>query len=294
MDRINAHTQLLTLMAYPIRHSRSPAMHNEAFRYLGLDYAYLCFDVDQDNLKGAIDAMRALNVRGGNVSMPNKIEVMKYLDVISPDSQLFGAVNTIVNDDGVLTGYTTDGTGYTMALEDRGIDLAGKKLTVCGAGGIGKVIHMKSAMAGAAELSVFCARDKYWERAAQSVRQVNELTDCRAELFDLADLSELKRQIHDSYLLVNATSVGMHPLEGQTYIPDPSYFREGMYVMDVVYEPSRTKFLELAAQAGCVTINGLSLMLFQGAASFKLWTGAEMPIDHMKEFLGIDSAGKTK
>lgn len=287
IDRINAHTNLLTLMAYPIRHSKSPLMHNEALRYLELNYAYMCFDVDQSNLKDAIASMRALNIRGGNVSMPNKIAVMDYLDNIAPEARLFGAVNTIVNDDGCLTGYMTDAEGYVLALKDRGIDFTGKKITVVGAGGIGKTIHIKSALCGAAEISVFCARDQYWQRAGETVDEINHITKCRARLFDLADLSALKREIYDSFLLVNSTPVGMHPLENQTYMPDKSYFKPGMYVMDVVYEPAETLFLKMAREAGCITINGLSLMLFQGAASFKLWTGREMPIEHMKEFLKI-------
>ena len=288
MINLTGYTNLLTLMAYPIRHSSSPAMHNEALSYLGLDYVYLCFDVDQSNLKGAIDAMRTLKIRGGNISMPNKIEVMQYLDNISPEAKLCGAVNTIVNDDGILTGHLTDGLGFIAALKDRDIDIKGKKITVVGAGGIGKTIEVTAAYEGASEISIFNVRDKYWTRACETAWEIGEEAGCRVALHDLTNLSALKEEIHSSYLLVNATSVGMQPLDGQTYIPDSSYFAPDMHVMDVVYEPRETLFLKMAREAGCDTMNGLSMMLFQGAAAFKLWMGRDMPIDHMKEFLGIE------
>ena len=154
-ERITGHTELLTLMAYPIRHSQSPAMHNEAAAYLGLDYAYLCFDVDQSNLKESIAAMRALKIRGGNLSMPNKIAAIQYLDRISPEAEMCGAVNTIVNDNGVLTGYITDGTGYMRSLKDNNINVIGKKITVLGAGGAGKAMQVQAALDGVKEMSVF-------------------------------------------------------------------------------------------------------------------------------------------
>ena len=287
-ERITGHTELLTLMAYPIRHSSSPAMHNEALAYLGLDYAYLCFEVDQNNLKEAIASMRALKVRGGNISMPNKIAVMQYLDEISPAAKLCGAVNTIVNDDGHLTGHITDGIGYVRSLADKGIDIKGKKITIIGCGGVGKTIQVQAALDGAGEISVFNARDPFWGRAEETVAMLNRETGCKVNLYDLADLDKLKEEIYDSDICTNATGVGMKPQEGITYIPDASYFKPGMVVTDVIYAPLETEFLRLAKEAGCKTMNGLGMMLFQGAAAFKLWTGQDMPIEHMKEVLHID------
>ncbi|MBQ0079202.1 MAG: shikimate dehydrogenase [Eubacterium sp.] len=284
---ITGKTQLLTLMGYPIRHTNSPVMHNKALEYLGLPYAYLCFEVDNDNLQSAIQAMKTLKVRGGNITMPNKIAVMQYMDHISEEAEMCGAVNTVVNDDGVLTGHITDGQGYLRALEDFGADYRGKKITIVGAGGVGKTMQVALARAGAAELSVFNIHDKFWNRAEDAVDMINRRTDCKAKLYDLEDLDALKREIHDSYIVANATGMGMKPHEGKTYIPDASYFRPGMIVTDVVYSPTETEFLRIAREAGCKTMNGLSMMLFQGAASFKLWTGEDMPIEHLKEFLGI-------
>ncbi len=286
-ERITGHTELLTLMAYPIRHSKSPEMHNEAAAYLGLDYAYLCFDVDQSNLKEAISAMRALKVRGGNLSMPNKIAVIPYLDKLSREARMCGAVNTIANDNGVLTGHITDGIGYMRSLKDNHIDVIGKKITVVGCGGAGKAMLVQAALDGVKEISIFNRRDEFHQRAMDTAAMLNETTSCKASFYDLEDLDRLKAEIADSYLLANATSLGMKPQEGMTYIPDASYFRPDLIVTDAIYAPEETELLRMAREAGCRTMNGKGMMLFQGAASFKLWTGMDMPIAHMKEILDI-------
>ncbi len=286
-ERITGHTELLTLMAYPIRHSSSPAMHNEALAYLGLDYAYLCFEVDQHNLKQSIESMRTLKIRGGNISMPNKEAVIPYLDKLTPEAELCGAVNTIVNDDGILTGHITDGAGYVRALQDCGFDVQGKSFTVVGAGGAGKAIAVQLALSGAGEISIFNPKDQHWQRAQETTAMLRERLQCPAKLYDLADLTSLKTCIHESDLLANATSVGMTPQKPWTYIPDLTFFRAGMHVTDVVYAPPKTRFLELAEMAGCPTMNGFPMMLFQGAEAFRLWTGQDMPIEYMKKYLGI-------
>ena len=286
-ERITGHTELIGLMAYPIRHSSSPAMQNEAFAKMGFDYAYLAFEVDNDNLEDAIRSIRALKMRGSNVSMPNKTVVHKYLDHLSPAAELTGAVNTIVNDDGVLTGHITDGTGFMAALRDNAIDVIGKKMTIVGAGGAATAIEIQAALDGVAQISVFNRKDEFWERAQRNVDVINEKTDCRAELFDLDDLEILKAEIADSCLFVNATGMGMKPLEGKTYIPDASYLRPDLIVADVVYSPAETALLKMAKQVGCKCMNGFGMMLFQCSAAFELWTGKPMPIEYMKETLGI-------
>ncbi|MBU3840135.1 MAG: shikimate dehydrogenase [Candidatus Ruminococcus intestinipullorum] len=286
-ERITGHTELIGLMAYPIRHSSSPAMQNEAFAKLGLDYAYLAFEVDNDTLEDAIKGLRALRMKGSNVSMPNKTVVHKYLDKLSPAAELCGAVNTIVNDNGVLTGHITDGIGYMQSLKDNNIDVIGKKMTIVGAGGAGTAIEIQAALDGVKEMSIFNRKDEFWANAEATVKKINENTQCKATLYDLADLDKLKEEIADSYLFANATGVGMKPLEGQTYIPDKSFFRPDLIVTDVVYSPRETAMLKMAKEVGCKTMNGLGMMLFQGAAAFELWTGQQMPIEHMKEVLDI-------
>ena len=286
-ERITGHTELIGLMAYPIRHSSSPAMHNEAFAYLGLDYAYLAFEVDNDTLEDAVKGLRALKMVGSNVSMPNKTVVHKYLDELSPAAELCGAVNTIVNDNGKLIGHITDGIGYMKALKDNDIDVIGKKMTIVGAGGAATAIEVQAALDGVAEMSIFNVRDKFWANAEETVKKINERTNCKVTLYDLADLDKLKEEIADSYLFANATGMGMKPLEGQTYIPDKSFFRPDLIVTDVVYAPRETAMLKMAKEVGCKTMNGLGMMLFQGAAAFEMWTGKEMPIEHMKEVQDI-------
>lgn len=285
--RITGHTELIGLMAYPIRHSSSPAMHNAAFAKLGLDYAYLAFEVDNDSLEGAVQGIRSLKLVGSNVSMPNKTVVHKYLDKLSPAAEMCGAVNTIVNKDGVLTGHITDGTGYMMSLKDNGVDVIGKKMTIVGAGGAATAIEIQAALDGVAEISIFNRKDEFWANAEETVRKINEKTNCKAQLFDLANLDKLKEEIASSYLFTNATGMGMKPLEGQTYIPDKSFLRPDLIVSDVVYYPRETELLRMAKEVGCKTMNGLGMMLFQGAAAFKMLTGEDMPIEYMKEKLDI-------
>lgn len=286
-ERITGHTELIGLMAYPIRHSSSPAMQNEAFAKLGLDYAYLAFEVDEHSLADAITGLRALKLKGSNVSMPNKTIVHKYLDDLSPAARMCGAVNTIVNKDGFLTGHITDGIGFMAALKDNHVDVIGQKMTIVGAGGAATAIQIQAALDGVDEISVFNVKDHFWANAEETIQKINENTGCRATLYDLADLDKLKSEIADSYLFVNATGMGMKPLEGQTYIPDISFFRPDLIVADVVYYPRQTALLKMAKEAGCKAMNGLGMMLFQGSAAFELWTGQPMPIEYMKDTLDI-------
>ena len=286
-ERITGHTELIGLIATPIRHSSSPRMHNEAFAKLGLDYAYLAFEVGNEELEDTIKGFRAMKVRGSNVSMPNKIVVHKYLDKLSDAAEMCGAVNTIVNDDGVLTGHITDGIGYMSGLKDAGIDIIGKKMTIVGAGGAATAIQVQAALDGVKEISIFNRKDEFYERAQKTVKDINEKTNCKATLYDLEDLDKLKEEIASSYIFTNATGMGMKPLEGQTYIPDKSFLREDLIVTDVVYAPAETALLKMAKEVGCKTLNGFPMMLFQGAAAFKLWTNQDMPIEHVKEVMGI-------
>lgn len=286
-ERITGHTELIGLIATPIRHSSSPKMHNEAFAKLGLDYAYLAFEVGNEELEDTIKGFRAMKVRGSNVSMPNKTVVHKYLDKLSPAAELCGAVNTIVNDNGVLTGHITDGIGCMSALKDAGVDIIGKKITIVGAGGAATAIQVQAALDGVAEISIFNRKDSFYPNAEKTVEKLRAKTNCTVNLYDLADLEKLKEEIKSSVILINATGVGMKPLENMTYIPDKSFFRPDLVVLDIVYAPRETALLKLAKEAGCRTLNGLGMMLFQGAAAFEMWTGKQMPIEYMKEILDI-------
>lgn len=288
-ERIDGHTILIGLMAYPIRHSMSPTMHNNAFAKLGLNYAYLAFDVTAEKLPAAINALRTLDMRGSNISMPNKQKVIPLLDKLDPAAEMVGAVNTIVNDDGVLTGYTTDGIGFMKALDDEGIDIRGHKMTLAGAGGAGTAIAVQAALDGVSELSIFNLHDAEWDNAVRNVKLINERTDCHATLHALEDRDDFKAEIQDSFIYTDSTGVGMKPLEGQTLIDDPSWFRKDLVVFDTVYAPRMTKLMAVAQAAGVEHVfNGLGMMLEQGAAAFKLWTGEDMPVDYIHQILFDD------
>ena len=173
-------------------------------------------------------------------------------------------------------------------LKDAHIDPIGKKMTIAGAGGAATAIEIQAALDGVAEISIFNRKDKFWANAEETVRKINENTKCKATLFDLDDKEALRKEIESSYLLTNATGMGMKPLEGQTWLPDTSYLRKDLICADTVYAPAKTKFLEMAESVGCQILNGFPMMLYQGAAAFKLWTGEDMPVEHIKEVMGFD------
>ena len=283
MKEITGHTQLTGLLGSPVSHSISPMMHNEAFRQLGLDYVYLAFDVDEEAMATAVNGLRALNVRGFNVTMPGKNVMATLCDRLSPAAEITGAVNTVVNDNGVLTGYTTDGIGYMRAVQDAGHNIIGKKMTLLGAGGAATAVLVQAALDGVSEISVFSIRDGFWERAEKTVALLNERSSCKVRLFDFEEEAILRKEISESSILTNGTSVGMAPNTDRSIITDTTMFHKDLIVSDVIYNPRETKLLKLAKEAGCQTFNGLYMLLYQGAEAFKLWTGQDMPVDIIKK-----------
>lgn len=279
---ITGTTKLTGLLGSPVSHSISPMMHNEAFSLLGLDYIYLCFDVDTTSLKTAVDGMRAMGVKGFNLTMPNKNLMVELADKLSPAAEMIGAVNTVVNDNGILTGHNTDGVGYMRAVKDAGCDIIGKNMTLLGAGGAATAICVQAALDGVSNINVFSIRDKFFDRAQRMVDNINKNTNCNAALYDLADKSELTKSIADSHILTNATSVGMAPNTDNCIIDDESVFRKDLIVSDVIYNPRETKLVKIAKEHGCTTFNGLYMLLYQGAKAFEIWTGKEMPVDQIK------------
>ena len=285
-ERITGHTELIGLMAYPIRHSSSPAMHNEAFATLGLDYAYLAFEVDNSTLEDAVKGLRALKMVGSNVSMPNKTVVGQYLDELSPAAKMAGAVNTIVNDNGKLIGHMTDGIGFVENLRDHGVDVKGKKMVVLGAGGAATAIQVQCALDGAASISIFNPNDPFLDRAKNTAAKLKkEVPDCDVQVFCIEDQDKLKEEIAKADILVNGTMAGMKPHEDVSLITDKSVFRPDLVVCDVVYNPEETKLLREAREAGCAkTIGGKGMLLWQGVAAYKLYTGLDMPVEEYKKF----------
>lgn len=282
--RISGSTGLLALIGSPVDHSGSPAMYNYSFQKLGLDYAYVAFDIKVDEVKDAIAAMKTFKMRGCNVTMPCKTEAVKYMDELSPAAQIIGAVNTIVNDDGKLTGYITDGEGFVKNLQDHGISVKGKKITVAGGGGAATAIQVQCALDGAREISIFNIKDAFFERTLQTAEKIRTaVPDCVVNVYDIADTKKMTEEIQSSDIFANATIVGMKPMENESVVKDVSAFRPGLVVADAVYNPEETRLLREAKEAGCTCIGGKGMLLWQGVAAFKLYIGKDMPVEEVKE-----------
>lgn len=283
-SRISGTTGLLALIGSPVGHSGSPAMYNYSFQKLGLDYAYVAFDVPVEKVEKAIEAMRTFHMRGCNVTMPDKTEAVKYMDELSPAARMIGAVNTIVNDDGRLTGYITDGEGFVSNLRDHGVEIAGKKITVAGGGGAATAIQVQCALDGAREITIFNIKDAFFARTLETAEKIRkEKPECVVNVYDIADTAKMTEEIASSDIFANATIVGMKPMELESVVKDTSAFRPGLVVCDAVYNPKETKLLREAKEAGCTCISGEGMLLWQGVAAFKLYTGQDMPVQEVKE-----------
>lgn len=283
ISEITGHTKLTGLLGSPVAHSKSPLMHNEAFRQLGLDYVYLCFDVPENNLEIAFEGLKKLNVAGFNCTMPDKTLICQLLDELSPAATMIGAVNTVVNDNGKFIGHNTDGIGYMQSAKDAGFNIIDGNMTLLGAGGAASSILVQAAIDGVKNINVFSLKDKFWDKAERMVETVNKNTHCNVKLFELGDDGVLADSIANSQILTNATSAGMAPNTELCLIHDKAMLREDLIVSDIIYNPMETKLLKMAKEQGCQTFNGLYMLLYQGAEAFKIWTGREMPVEHIKK-----------
>lgn len=295
MPNITGHTELVGLMAYPIRHTQSPVTHNLAYDKNGDDVIQLAFEVDNASLKDAVQSIRVLKMLGSNISMPNKTVVHQYLDEVDDGAALCGAINTVVNTrdenghvTGYLKGYNTDGMGYWQGLAEEGIDYKGMKMVLIGTGGAATAIAVFGALNGIASIDIFNIKDKFYARGEEICKKINASTSCKASMHDLADLDLLKEKMHGADLFCDATGVGMHPLEDLSNIPDGSFFHPDLIVTDTVYAPRETVMMKQARKAGCKTVlNGLPMMLFQALIAIELYTGKSTDVEYMKKQLGI-------
>ena len=282
-NQITGHTGLMCLLGSPCRHSISPMMHNKAFEALGLDYRYLAFEVNETTLKTAVEGLKALGARGFNLTMPCKNQMVSLCDELSPAAKLIGAVNTVVNNNGILTGYNTDGIGYMQSVKDAGFDIIGKKMTLLGAGGAATAILVQAALDGVSEISVFLRKtSRFYERAEITAKALMEETNCKIKLCDFNDPELLRHELADSAILINGTSIGMAPDVDACPIPSADLLPDGIIVSDIIYNPKETKLLTMAREKGLPYFNGTYMLLYQGAEAFRLWTGCEMPVDLIK------------
>ena len=278
--KIDGYTRLAAVVANPIKHSISPFIHNSAFEATNTNGVYLAWEVDAAELAETVANIRRYQMYGINLSMPYKEQVIPYLDELSEEACLIGAVNTVVNREGTLIGYNTDGKGFFKSLPS--FKISKKRLVLLGAGGAAKAILAQAILDGVSQISVF-VRSSSMEKTRPYLEKIQNATGFRVDLFALEDVQDLQDSITQADLLVNATSVGM---DGSSQpIPTSIVLPEKLLVADVIYQPFETPFLKWAKEQGNQSINGLGMLLYQAAEAFELWTGKEMPTDQIWESL---------
>ena len=284
--RINGHTRLYALIGSPVGHSGSPAMYNYSFEKLGIDAAYLAFDTPLEKTEDTVNALRALNVGGFNITMPNKTAVARLVDRLSPAAEMVGACNTVVvEEDGKMTGHITDGIGFIRNLKEHGVEVKGKKIVLLGTGGAATAIAVQAALGGVEELAIFNQKDEFYANGEKTVEKIKKAVPSIRKVYieDLGNIVLLGDVIKESDILINATRAGMIPL--QDVIPVPAEFlHKELAVADVVYNPRETLLVCKAKEAGCrAAVGGIGMLLWQGAAAFELFTGKEMPAQEVME-----------
>ena len=278
--QITGQTKIVGIIGDPIKHSRSPLIHNAAIAALGLDYVYVPFHVEPDNLGAAIEGFKATNVVGINVTIPHKQNVMSYLDEISREATLIGAVNTLIFRDGAIIGENTDAPGFLHAMQEDGLDVPqGEAAVVIGAGGSARAIVVALALAG---VQTICITNRTVSRAVALATDLSEKTGVSIYGIGLDD-SKLPHAVGTSQLIVNTASTSMdvsHPL-----LIDPEWLEPQSIVYDIVYTPPETRLLQAAAEKNCHTIGGLGMLVHQGAIAFEKWTGINPPVEIMRQAL---------
>ena len=271
---IKGSTNIVGLIGHPVEHSFSPPMHNAAFNALNMDWAYVAFDVNPFNVKSAIEGAKSLNIKGFNVTIPHKIEVMKYLDEIDEVAGLIGAVNTI--DFKSMKGYNTDGIGAVKAIEEV-TSIKNKKVVVAGAGGASRAISFYIAKYGAESVTIL---NRNVEKAQSLADDINLIDDVNAD-----SIKNIKDHVVDADILIDTTPVGMHPNVNDDAIICAEDMHEDLVVFDAVYNPNETSLIKEAIKANAKPVYGIKMLLYQGVESFKIWTGQNPPVDVMEDAL---------
>jgi len=274
---ISGRTRICGIIGDPVEHTMSPVMHNAAFKNRGVDYVYLPFRVKKEELDKAIEGMRALNMRGLNITIPHKVAIIQFLDELDHLADKIGAINTVVNDDGVLRGYNTDATGFLQALLGRGIEPEGKSVVILGAGGASRAISFILAERG----SSLVILNRTWDKAKICADRISEIFQSAATALKL-NRENLAAALSKADILVNATSVGMSPNINETPVTS-NLLKPGLVVFDIVYNPIKTRLQKEAEAAGATVISGLDMLVWQGALAFEKWTGLEAPVELMRE-----------
>lgn len=275
----NYRAELTGVFGDPVDDNPTGIMEEAAYREMGLNFRYLTVKVLPADLPAAIQGLRAFHMRGVNLTMPHKIQVLPLLDELTEAADMIGAVNTIINQDGRLIGENTDGKGFVRALQKRGVSPAGKVLTILGAGGAARAIAVECALAGAGVIHII---NRTQSKGRELVALLNDKTGCRADYLVWTSGIAIPE---DTNILINATSVGLKPHDGEQPDLDYDSIRSGMWVCDVVFNPVQPRFLQTARAHGAQTINGIGMLVQQGALNFTLWTGAAAPEELMYRIL---------
>jgi len=277
--RISGHTKVCSVIGDPVCRTLSPVMHNAAFKEAKLDYVYVGFRVAENELQDAMQGVRSLGIHGINVTMPHKSSVIKYLDGLDPMAERIGAVNTILNEKGKLRGFDTDGIGTMAALEGKGVNLKGRKLLLLGAGGAARAVAFQAARE-AGELTIL----------NRSVGKARELARVLGREFgkpingESLSPDRVNEELENTDVIVNATSIGMYPHSEEIPISS-EWLTKNLCIMDLVYDPLETRLIKAAKAAGAKVINGLEVLVAQGAVSFEIWTGVKAPVEVMRAAL---------
>lgn len=275
----NYRAELVGVFGDPVEGNPTGVVEEAGFAAKGLNYRYLTIKVTPEDFEDAMKSLKALHMKGINLTMPHKIAVLPYLDEISEAARIIGAVNTVNVEDGKLFGDNTDGRGFVQALKNEGITPAGKTVTILGAGGAAKAIAVECALAGASRITIV---NRSEEHARELVKSVKENTNAEADFI----LWEAGQKIpQETQILINGTPVGLHPCTDQKPDIDYDTINRNMIVSDVVFNPADTLFLQEARARGAKTISGLGMLACQGALNFTIWTGQEAPYDVMFEAL---------
>jgi len=269
--------KLFGVVGHPIQHSLSPLMHNAVFKKFGLNYSYSAFDIEKNDLELFLDRCRGGNFLGLNVTIPYKVSVIRYLDNLDENAKLINAVNTIKFEDKILLGYNTDGLGCVRALEEANVKVKGKRILILGAGGAARAIAFQCALEGA-ELVI---SNRTMDKAMRLAKEIREKLNRRILVVNFSE-SSIREIIPTTDILINTTSVGMHPKVRRSPI-SPDVLDPELTVMDIVYNPIETQFLKSAKRTGCKTIDGVGMFVHQGAESLKIWLDIKAPIDMMRK-----------
>ena len=278
--QVKATTKIYGIFGHPVSHSLSPLMHNSAFAALGLDCVYTAFDVHPDDIGKAADAIRALGISGVNVTIPHKQAIIPHLDEVSPDAKHTGAVNTVENEGGRLTGYNTDVGGFMRdAREELGISPEGVSIMLLGAGGAARAVISAFGMNGAKRIAI---ANRTPGKAGKLAEEFGRFfPDTVIHPVDSGDAGAMTKELGLTDLLVNSTSGGMEGASGLEINIDA--LRDGAAVYDLVYKPRETKLVKEAKALGHKAVGGLGMLLYQGALSFEIWTGENAPVDVMRK-----------